>query len=628
MRVKVKDLKSGDISYTIIKSVYDANGHETTKSIALYRHSKLIAEGISDPEAYVRELASKMTDDTPNVINFKVNKAEKIDYNCPLHNIGYMILGSVFDKLELKSVLKNIEKNTKFKSSLYEILSTLTYARILNPSSKLESFDYLQTIYHPIKYNKNAMYNSFKYFANNIDKIKSEVFFGSKNIVDRDFSIVYYDLTNFYFEIEEADIDPNEGNKKKDEIDGHVYRKFGMGKEHRPNPIVQLALAIDRNGIPLAYELYSGNQSETKTLIPFEKKLARDFNIHNPIICTDAGLASNTNKLFNMDNDRGYITVQSIKKLSKDMKEWVRNPKGWRCPLVNNNKYIKEESMIEVMSITKQMYDAVMEGSDERLKRHYKTLYNQIYYKEYTERGNPERLIVTYSLKYRFYLDDIIDKRYERASKMIDGTKLSSKKPRQEDPKRYIIVSYTNSKNKKIILTPDKYELDKELLIQDKLFDGFYMVSTNVRLTNKITKDAIKDDILNIIRINKNRWEIEENFRIMKSEFKSRPAYVSTEESIQLHFLTCYLALFLYRVLEKLINEAGDIHFTAKEIIETLQKLNVNETSKGIYSPAYANSDLIQTLNKLFDVELDNQWYEGGDLNRIEKIISKKQFKK
>ena len=362
------------------------------------------------------------------------------------------------------------------------------------------------------------------------------------NYADRMTGVIYYDCTNYYFEIEEASGD----------------KQYGVSKEHRPNPIVQMGLFMDAEGIPLAFCINPGNTNEQTTLRPLEKKLLEDFDLSRFVVCTDAGLSSTDNRKFNDKQGRAFITTQSVKILKKFQEDWCLEPKGWRL--------FGERKQYDITTIDEEAH------------------YEDTFYKErwFKENGIEQRMIVTYSVKYRDYLRHIRSSQVQRAEKKVK-TPSAIKRTSQTDPKRFISrqsMTYDGE-----VAERDVYYINDEVIAQEERYDGFYAVCTN-----------LEDDAQEIVSINRRRWQIEACFRIMKHEFKARPAYVARDDRIKAHFMTCFLALIVYRFLEKKL----DNKYTVSEIVSCLRNMNVTKLEGYGYIPSYDRTELTDALHNAF----------------------------
>ena len=400
-------------------------------------------------------------------------------------------------------------------------------------------------------------------FGNNANVV--DLYKNSKKYSKRNDKILYYDCTNYYFEIEQED----------------GIKQYGVSKENRPNPIVQMGLFLDGDGIPLSFNINPGNTNEQITLQPLEKQIINDFNNASFVVCTDAGLASNANRKFNDKENRKFITTQSIKKLKDYLKEWMFDKTGWHIPSIPNP--------IDLSNL----------DNDEELQEKFK---DTVFYKErwINENGLEQKIIVTYSLKYKNYQKNIRNSQIERAQKLINSNPKSISKPRQNDFKRFI--EKTNTTKDGIVAEETYYNLNQEAINNESKYDGYYAVCAN-----------LEDTAEEIIKINKNRWEIEESFRIMKSEFKARPVYLSRDDRIKAHFTTCFLALTIFRYLEKKIKSK----YTVTEIIEALRNYNLRELKGFGYIPDYELTDIVEDLQNIFNI---NTSTEINDYKKMQKI--------
>jgi transposase len=457
--------------------------------------------------------------------------------------------------LGLHRICKEISNNYKFTFNLDSILSRLIYGRILFPSSKLNTYQESKSLLEQPDFELQHVYRALEVIAKETDFIQSELYKNSLSVLKRNDRILYYDCTNYFFEIEQ-------------EVG---LKQYGFGKDHKPNPIVEMGLFMDGDGIPLAFSIHSGNTNEQTTLRPLEEKILKDFKLSKFIVCTDAGLSSTDNRRFNNEKDRAFITTQSVKKMKKHLKQWALDTSGW------------------YLCGTDKTYDIGMFDQDEMTYEKYKT---ETFYKErwIKEDGLEQKLIVTYSLKYRDYQRQIRNRQLERASKLVETRPSDIKKKNQNDFKRFISPIHVTKDGE--IADKVIYSLDEEAIASEAMYDGFYAVCTN-----------LDDDASAITKINHRRWEIEECFRIMKSEFKARPIYLSRDDRIQAHFTTCFLALILYRYLEKRLGEK----FTSHEIVTGLRDMNFYSIPTDGFIPTYTRTDFTDALHEAFGFRTDYQ---------------------
>lgn len=486
-------------------------------------------------------------------------------------NVGYLFLQNLCTQLRLDKICRTIKEHHKFKYDLNAILTDLVYARILSPSSKLASYEYCQSLLEPPKYSLQNVYRSLSVIAEESDFIQSELYKNSNFLHPRNKRILYYDCTNYYFEIEE------ESDSKR----------YGKSKENRPNPIVTMGLFMDADGIPLAFDIFPGNQNEQTTLKPLESKIIQDFNCSEFIYCSDSGLGSASNRRFNSFGNRTYIITHSLKKMKKEDREIALNPTQFRK--VGSQKFIDLRTLDETNE----------------------EVFNTIYYKEVpiVTGSLDETLIVTYSPKYKAYQRKIRTRQIERAEKIIDAPERKRKGKNQNDPMRF--VKRTSVTHDGEIAEKQVYSIDEEQIQKEEMYDGFYAVITN-----------LEEDISEIIKINKQRWEIEENFRIMKTEFEARPVYVRRDDRIKAHFMTCYISLLLYRLIEKELGNA----YTTDQILKTLRSMQVTllNTASG-YIPSYTRTELTDALHKVFGFRTDYEFITKSSMRTI--IKETKQVK-
>ena len=494
----------------------------------------------------------------------QIEKNEQHSFNC-----GYLFLEKLYYELGLDKICSEISDKYSFKYDLNNILSRLLYGRIIFPSSKLATYNLSKQFIEQPNFELQHIYRALEVIAKENEFIQAELYKNSLKKSKRNTGILYYDCTNYFFEIEQE-----EGIKQ-----------YGPSKEHRPNPITQMGLFMDGDGIPLAFNISAGNTNEQGTLTPTEEKILKDFELSKFIVCTDAGLASITNRKFNDKEGRAFITTQSIKKLKKHLKEWALDKTGWR------------------LSGSSKTYDISKLEENEETVEKYK---NKVFYKErwIKENGLEQKFIVTFSLKYKYYQKQIRTNQIERAQKVMDKGTLKLDKCNQNDYKRFIRKTPITQEGE--IANKNIFSLNTQQIEQEEQYDGFYGVCTN-----------LEDDAEEIIKVNQRRWEIEESFRIMKSEFKARPVYLSRDDRITAHFTTCFLALVLHRYLEKELEEK----YTASEIIDTLRNMNLTKVNEIGYIPAYTRTDITDTLHSKFKFETDKEIITIKNLKRILKNL-------
>ena len=533
MRLKVSRSKNAASLY-VTKTIYEGKKQRTITVEKLGTEKELLEKlNGKDPYEWAKQYIAKLNQEEKQQnreIILKFKQSKRIPMNVQRSfNGGYLFLQQIYYSLGLDKICQDISEQYRFTYDLNSILSRLLYGRILFPSSKLNTFEESKKLLEPPQFELQHVYRALDVLCKEDACIQSELYKNSKLLSKRNDRILFYDCTNFFFEIEQ------EENMKQS----------GPSKEHRPNPIVEMGLFMDGDGIPLAFSIHPGNKSEQQTLIPLEEQIMKDFQHAKFIVCTDAGLSSTDNRKFNNEAGRAFITTQSIKKLKKHLKEWCLEATGWKLEGFETDKNGK--------SIT---FDIRQLETDVDLAHKFR---NSTFYKErwIKEDGLEQKLIVTFSLKYKYYQQSIRERQVKRAEKMLNGNLSSLKKHHQNDCKRFIKKTGVTSDGE--IADKEIYALDQSVIDEEARYDGFYAVCTN-----------LSDEPPKIAKINHSRWEIEECFRIMKTDFKSRPAYVRTDSRIQAHFMTCFLSLILFRYLEK----ALDYQYTCEEILTALREMN------------------------------------------------------
>lgn len=554
------------ITYRAVKTVR-VNGKNKTLPIKTFGSEKYICEtyGVSDAKAWAKEQVRLMNEaEEAETASFSIELNSAVDLPLNIqqrYNGGYLFLQSLYYELGLDRICRAISSRHPFKYDLNSIMSRLIYTRILFPSSKKTSLEESKRFIEQPAFELHDIYRALSVIASESDYIQSRLFKNSFQLGKRKTGIIYYDCTNFYFEIEDAEDD----------------KQYGLSKENRPLPIVEMGLFMDAEGIPIAFGISPGNENEQNTLIPLEQKLINRFDMSKFIVCTDAGLSSATNRFFNdydkEDNSRSFITTQSIKKLKEHLKVWALDTEGWYLYGDDTGKIFSLNDLDEEADKDKIYFKSRWIKESSTLK------INGIKRKTVIE----QKLIVSYSIKYRDYLRSVRDRQVSRAESIVGKGSRSVDRKRQNDPKRFIQTDHL-TKDGEIADISASYVNEKQIRSEEQ-YDGFYAVCTN-----------LDDDPEAIVRINKRRWEIEECFRIMKSDFEARPVYVKRQERILAHFITCFIALIIYKYLEKKLNSK----YTINQILSALQEMDfVRYEGKG-YQPIYTRTELTDDLHNAF----------------------------
>lgn len=591
MKLTVSKSKNS-ASFYVQKSIRLPDGRVTTKTIEKLGNLEEVrtkAKG-KDPyvwaQEYVDDLNRKEYEMQKEIIvSFSPSKLVKKG-QAKIFNCGYLFLQGIYYDLALDKICKKISSKYAFEYDLNDILSKLIYTRILFPSSKQSSLNKSQILLEPPSFELHDLYRALSVIAKENDFIQSELYKNSQSVWKRRKDILYYDCTNYYFEMEQED----------------ELRKYGKSKQHQPLPLVGMGLFMDYDGIPLAFDIFPGNKNEQPTLKPLEKKVVNDYGLDRIIVCTDAGLSSKGNRKFNDKSIRGerlrsFITTQSVKQLPGYLKDFFFDPQGWRLP--------GDESLYDITKLDQE------------------TDHNKIFYKDrwikedlsqrkIKQGAKPleQHLIVSFSLKYMRYQRKIRQGQIERAQKIIESGRYKQRPKNQSDPHRFINRQVMTEDGE--VCNIEIPYLDEKIIADEEQYDGFYAVCTNL--------DDISVD--QIIRINKKRWEIEECFRIMKTDLKARPVYLQREERIQAHFLTCFIALFIYRLLEKKLGEK----YTCEEIISTLREMNMYRPGEKMgWVPAYTRTDLTDALHETAGFRTDYEIISDINMKRLIRQTKKQE---
>ena len=591
MKLTVSKSKNS-ASFYVQKTIRKPNGSVTTVTVEKLGNLTEVTTkaGGKDPyvwaQEYVNELNRREYDEKKEIIvsyspSKLLKKGEQKRFNC-----GYLFLQRIYHHLGLEQICKEISSRHSFEYDLNDILSKLIYTRILFPASKHSSHRLASRFLEQPSFELHDIYRALSVLADENDFIQSQLYKNSQKVLERRKDILYYDCTNYFFELEEAD----------------DLRKYGKSKQHQPLPIVGMGLFMDYDGIPLAFDIYPGNKNEQPTLKPLEKKVIRDFGLERVVVCTDAGLSSKTNRKFNDltlngVQIRSFITTQSVKQLPEYLKDFSMDPEGWHLPgsseVYNLNELDFEKDYNKVFYKDRWIKEDL---SNRKIRKGAKPL--------------EQHLIVSFSLKYRNYQQKIRNGQIERAQKLIDSGNYKQRPKNQNDPHRFIVREKVTADGE--ICSEEIVSLNTDAIREEERYDGFYAVCTNL-------DDAGVEEI---IRINKKRWEIEECFRIMKTNFRARPVYLQTESHIRAHFLTCFISLMIYRLLEKELHET----YTCDEIIDTLKNMEVSRPGEKLgYIPVYTRTDLTDALHETAGFRTDYEIITDVNMRKVIRASKKKK---
>jgi len=591
MKLKISRSKNS-CSFYVQKTIRKENGSTTTITVEKLGNLDAIkakANG-KDPyewaQDYVNELNRKEYDEKKEImIKYSPTKLLKKDEQKSF-NVGYLFLQDIYYKLGLDKLCKKIQEKYKFDYDLNDVLSKLIYTRILYPGSKLSSNNLAKRLLEQPTFELHDIYRSLNVLAENDGYIQTELFKGSDKLTNRQKDVLYYDCTNYYFE--------------KEYEDG--IKKYGKSKQHQPLPLVGMGLFMDNEGIPMAFDIYPGSQNEQPTLKPIENKIVKEYGLKQIIVCTDAGLCSKSNRKFNDieingKRMRSFITTQPVKTLPNYLKDFVLSPEGWYLP--GDGKAYNINELDETKDFDKIFYKdrwICEDISETAKKRGVKPL--------------EQHLIISFSIKYRNYQMKIRQGQVERAEKLIKNGQYKKNGKNQNDPKRFIRIEKV-TENGEINLKEIAF-IDTDTIEEEAKYDGFYAVCTNL-------KDRGIEDI---IRINKRRWQIEECFRIMKAEFRARPIFLQVEDRIKAHFLTCFIALTIYRLLEKKLGEK----FTCEEIVNTLSNMMVARPGEKLgYIPVYTRTDITDALHEALGFRTDYEIINDLSMRKIIRLTKGKK---
>ena len=565
--------------FFIVKSIRK-NGKNTNQVVERLGNLNQVRAraGDRDPYEWAKEYAVRLTleeqEQSRTVIHrfsqaALIQKDEEVRFNG-----GYLFLQKIYSELKIKDICKAIGRRREYDFDLNSILSRLVYCRIINPASKAATYEFSQKLLEPPNFDLHQIYRALDVIAEESDYIQERLYLNSMPVVERNTDVLYYDCTNYFFEIEQE-----KGS-----------RKYGACKENRPLPIVEMGLLMDGNGIPLAFCIHDGNVNEQTTLKPLEEKILADFDLSKFVVCTDAGLSSGNNKFFNSRKDRNFITATSVKKLPSERRERLLNSSGWKLADGTDRKEYNLDEIDNDEKARQVFYDRTFYKEEWFIDS--VDIYDELLQKT-VKRDLSQRLIITFSFKYKDYLKAIRDGRIERAKKLIAQGEKAVNRKGKNDIREYIQeVSFTETGEVAAILEASGY-------------DGFYAVYTSL--------ETEKYPVSRINEINHGRWEIEECFRIMKSEFKARPVYLQKDNRIKAHFMTCFISLLILRILE---NKLG-FRYTYQELIDCLSEMDFTRLGESGYIPSYKRTNLTDAIHDVFAFRTDYEILSQGAMKKI-----------
>ena len=624
------DRKSKDPTYFIQMGFRNGKKTSTRNVKRIGKHSELLAI-TDDPLSYAIEQVAKYNEEIKNSkvpieltidVDEKIKATDELVSFSELKNIGYDYLQHFYHDLKIGKFLGNAASGSKITFDPNLVNRFLTCARILDPASKRRAHIHLSDYYEQPQFDYVHILRTMDILEENFDPYIRHLFEESSNIVKRNTSVCYYDCSNFYFEAESPDED------YVDEVTGEVIpglRKYGISKEHRPDPIVEMGLFMDKDGIPLSMCLVPGNQSEQTTAIPLEEKLAKMLEGKKLIYCADAGLGSYHIRNFNSMGGRAFVITQSIKKLSAVLQEAVFNDCDYKLLSTGNETSIEKMKAFDKNDArNKELYldKAFKVVSADNLidlglyeEKHYKNGKTKYVKAKGTLK---QRLVITFSRKMMEYQRFIRNRQVERAESLLKNIDPEKYKKGPHDVTRFIKRTSRGKSGEK---AEDEYSLDKKAIAEEEKYDGFYAIATNIDIGKNRPQEL--EDVKQILSISSERYKIEDCFRLLKTNFSARPVYHRNKPRIRAHFMICYTALLIFRLLQKKLELSG-FHFTPNDIIETLQNMKVTDMEGILYKSTYKGSKILTALNTLFPLsQLDHKYYLPKDLNKKFKKISR-----
>lgn len=596
MKLKISKTKNSCNLY-VHKAFRDKNGKSTSTIVEKIGSLEEVRArcGDMDPIEWAKAYVARLTAEEKEqrrVVMPRLHPSKVIDKGVAQScRSGHLFLQRLYYRLGIDRICEAIARKRKFEYDLNSALQLLVFGRVLAPASKSATFDTARDYLEPFDVKLNHVYDSLDVVAENDLYIQKRLFKNSLEVVKRDTTVMYYDCTNYFFERESADpaVVDDQGRV-------HVgLRQYGVSKEHRPNPIVQMGMFIDNTGFPVAMCINPGNTNEQVTLIPTEKNIIEGMGVEKVVVCTDGGLSSEDNRAFNSTPGRSFITVQSLKKLPEAYAQWALETTGWKLVPTSKeqSKQKEEEEALE--------FDLTADDTA--------GLYgNRIFYRERwikNEKTNfSQRIIVTFSYKYRDYLRALRQREISVAERNV--SKGSSGKKRGKSPERFIRESYATADGEEAVYKTMALNLDA--IADEEKYDGFYGICTD-----------LSDNPEVIINMNHNRWESEDAFRVIKSDFKGRPVFVWTDAHIKAHFIICFIALLLLRILENQL----EYRYTSSEILATLRSMTHNIIPGEGYRPNYTRTDLTDALHQLAGFRTDTEIVTNQKIKQILSMVKK-----
>ena len=589
--------------YYIAKSFRNERGISTKKN--MFRLGTLDEirrrEGVSDAWQWAQEELARRNEEERigrQKLKIELSPSKRINTGeCVKYSGGDLMLIPFYNALGLPQICREIQTYTRTEYSLNEILESLVVSRILYPCSKKGAYELNKKRIRPTSFGLEDIYRALSLLSSHIDDIQARVWSNSQKITNRNTRIIYYDCTNYYFEIEDND---------KDFVDKQTgeyipgLRKRGKSKENRPNPIVQMGMLMDGDGMPLSFIIFPGNESEQPSLQKIEEMVANKFGLNEFIISTDAGLGSENNRRYNMTEGREYITVQSLPSLPKADQDMALAPEGWRIAFRDSalppiDPFNPERKIFNLSEID---LDA------ERHTRFYKEIIVDKCMDGDKSTARQERVIVTYSHDFALYLRHKREERISSAQKIVNRRQTKSRQS-QQDPRRYVATEYITKEG--IKATNVKMALDQKAITADQRFDGFYAYGT-----------SLDDDAADVLRARSFHHEIEHLFRTTKTFLEARPVHLQRQDRIRSHFLICFLAMVIIKILQKKLH----MHeLTIDQLILTLRSIEFDYFKSIGYRPLFERNEITDRLQQIAGITIDTEIVETKRMNKLYRNI-------
>lgn len=588
--IKKAKYKNGK-TYCSIVDGYRHNGKVIQKVIQKYGYLDDLEKSYDDPMGFLNSELERLKNDFKTKVTITFDKNEQNDFEDDTFNVGYAYLKHIFQKLGIADTLKKKQNLLNIEYSLSKTCELLTYSRIINPGSIKYTYEHKNIFFEPFDLSLNDLYRSLNPLLSCKEELFKTIWDNTKDIYNRDATTSYYDCTNYYFEIEYDDTDLKDENGN---IIKKGLRKRGPEKNHRPDPIVEMGLLMDKTGFPISYNLFPGNTSEKETIIPEIKNIKRRHNIDKVIVVADRGLNCSNNmiKLAGIDLDKknrdGYIYGQSVRGADKEFKEWI----------------LKEDYKSDIIKD---------ENGENIIFKHKSRIYPKKMYvirddKGLTKNGNKRKQLITVDQKQMVYYSQKYANKQKRDRQMvIDKAKdLINNPGNYTRATSYGAAGYVNNiqYNEKTgeVICNSNLSLNEDKIKEDEKFDGYYSIVTS--------EENLTD--LELRNIYRGLSKIEETFKITKSEFNARPINVRLEDHIDAHFLICFISLVIIRILQAESNNK----YSLKNLLEKIKNFNCTHTAGNLYKFIGYKQE-IQYLNKKLNIDFDLKYNTRENIKKI-----------